>query len=182
MSTPKPATVFPPRPSEPTPDQIKVNIEAALTVQRRAMQHGKRPFASVLIGPDNSTVLLSHQSVDHVNHSEASLCRLAASHYTQAFLWTCTLYSTWEPCAMCTATLYWSNIGRVVYAASNDQLGELTGKGNEENFTMEWGTRDVLKGCPQKDIQVWGPLDGLDKVVMKEADVYWAETRRIRGI
>lgn len=37
------------------------------------MTFGKRPFAAVLLGPDNETVLLSHQSVDQVNHAEVSL-------------------------------------------------------------------------------------------------------------
>ena len=55
----------------------------------------KRPFAAVLVGPDHETVLLTHQSVDHVNHAEASLARMGACHYTQEYLWTCTLYSTW---------------------------------------------------------------------------------------
>lgn len=67
-------------------------------------EHAKRPFAAILVGPDHETVLLRHQSVSHVEHAEASLARLASVHYSQAYLWTCTMYSTWEPCAMCAAT------------------------------------------------------------------------------
>lgn len=76
--------------------------------------HGKRPFAGLLVGPDHTTVLLSHQSVSHVDHAEASLARVASLHFSQAYLWGCTMYSTWEPCAMCAATIYWANIGRVI--------------------------------------------------------------------
>lgn len=89
-----------------TPDQITAGVEAALTVQRRAVTFGKRPFAAALVGPDNETVLLTHQSIDQVNHAESSLARLAYTHYTKEFLWQCTLFSTWEPCGMCTATIY----------------------------------------------------------------------------
>ena len=137
---------------------------------------GKRPFAAVLVGPDNETALLTHQSVDHVNHAEASLARLAACHYTQEYLWRCSLYSTWEPCAMCTATCYWANIGRIVYAASETQLAELTGQGNEENMTMAMTCRKVIEGS-QKDIEIIGPLDGLDLVVVRESDAYWEHLR-----
>ncbi|CAJ2502442.1 Uu.00g098360.m01.CDS01 [Anthostomella pinea] len=174
-----------------TPEQIAAGVQAALTVQRRAVTFGKRPFAGALVGPDNETVLLTHQSIDQVNHAESSLARLAYSHYTKEFLWQCTLFSTWEPCGMCTATIYpqrrtapnrsgpgsWAHIGRIVFAGSNDQLYELTGPGNKENFTMDWHTKDFLKGCPQKDVEVIGPLEAEGKVVMEESDKYWSKTR-----
>jgi tRNA(Arg) A34 adenosine deaminase TadA len=89
-----------------TPAQVAAGVAAALTVQRRAVTFGKRPFAAVLLGPDNETVLLTHQSLDQVNHAESSLARLAYTHYSKEFLWRCTLVSTWEPCGMCTATIY----------------------------------------------------------------------------
>jgi tRNA(Arg) A34 adenosine deaminase TadA len=101
-------SLFPPR-QTPTPAQIARAIEACLAVQRRAVSFGKRPFAAVLLGPDNETVLLTHQSVDQVNHAESSLARLAYLQYPKEFLWTCTLVSTWEPCAMCSGGffLFW---------------------------------------------------------------------------
>ncbi|KAI0179352.1 cytidine deaminase-like protein [Hypoxylon sp. FL1284] len=160
-----------------TPAQIAAGVQAALTVQRRAVTFGKRPFAAALVGPDNETVLLTHQSVDQVNHAESSLARLAYTHYTKEFLWQCTLFSTWEPCGMCTTTIYWAHIGRIVFAGSNDQLYELTGPGNKENFTMNWHTKDILKGCPQKDIEVIGPLEDEGRIVVEESDKYWSKTR-----
>lgn len=96
--------LFPLR-TPPTPSQIEAGINACLEVQRRAVTQGKRPFAAVLLGPDNETVLLSHQSIDQVNHAESSLARLAYSHYKKEYLWRCTLISTWEPCAMCSGML-----------------------------------------------------------------------------
>ncbi|KAI1104505.1 cytidine deaminase-like protein [Jackrogersella minutella] len=164
-----------------TSTQITAGIQAATIVQRRAVTFGKRPFAAALIGPDNETVLLTHQSIDQVNHAESSLARLAYTHYTKEFLWQCTLFSTWEPCGMCTATIYWAHIGRIVFAGSNDQLYELTGPGNKENFTMSWHTRDILKGCPQKEIEVIGPLEDEGKVVVEESDQYWSKTRTASG-
>ncbi|KAF2084145.1 cytidine deaminase-like protein [Saccharata proteae CBS 121410] len=170
-------TIFPPRPPPPTPSQISTNILACLDVQRRAVTQHKRPFAAILIGPDNTTPLLTHFSMSSVSHAESSLARLASQHFTPSYLWTCTLYSTWEPCCMCTATIYWAHIGRIVYAASNESLKTLTGEGNPENFTMEWKCRDVLAGCPQKDVQVWGPLGEWEGVVVEESDAYWRRTR-----
>lgn len=169
--------LFPERkPIEAT--QIKSAVEACLQIQRRAASFGKRPFAAILLGPDNEMILLTHQSVDQVNHAEASLARLSYLQYPKEFLWQCTLVSTWEPCAMCTTTTYWAHIGRIVYAASNEQLYALTGEGNKENFTMDWSCRAVLDGCKQKDIEVIGPLEEEGKVVVEESNRYWSRTRK----
>jgi hypothetical protein len=65
----------------------------------------------------------------------------------------------------------------VIYAATNEQLAQLTGPGNKENFTMKWHTRDILLD-QQKDVEIIGPVEGMDKVVMEESDVYWSTTRQ----
>lgn len=169
--------IFPQRPPRPNDAQLKAAMEACLIIQRRGVDMGKQPFAAILIAPDNETVLFSHGNLDHVRHAECELARLAASHYTQEFLWQCTLYTTWEPCAMCTATCYWANIGRVVYAASEEQLAVLTGQGNESNMTMALPCRKVLEGS-QKDLQIIGPVEGLDQQVIKESDEYWKLMRQ----
>jgi tRNA(Arg) A34 adenosine deaminase TadA len=79
---------------------------------------------------------------------------------------------------MCTATIYWAHIGGIVYAASNEALGRLTGEGNRENFTMGWDCREVL-GKGQKGIWVEGPVAGVEEVVEEESEVYWRGTRHV---
>ena len=168
----------PARPPQPNRHQIHAALTVALfDVQENAVSnHSKRPFAAILLAPDNTTVLLTHFSIDHVNHAESCLARLAALHYSQAYLWTCTLVSTWEPCAMCSGTIYWANIGRVIYAAGEEKLKEVTGEGNAENFTMSLGCRDVF-GKGQKDVQVIGPLPDWDDIVAEQSDRYWKPIR-----
>ena len=78
---------------------------------------------------------------------------------------------------MTVATIYWAHIGRVIYAATNEQLAMLTGPGNKENFTMKWHTRDILLD-QQKDVEIIGPVEGMDKIVCEESDVYWSKTRQ----
>jgi hypothetical protein len=75
------------------------------------------------------------------------------------------------------ATIYWAHIGRVIYAATNEQLATLTGPGNKENFTMKWHTRDILLD-QQKDVEIIGPVEGMDKIVVEESDLYWSKTRQ----
>ncbi|PGH02679.1 hypothetical protein AJ79_07558 [Helicocarpus griseus UAMH5409] len=119
--------------------------------------HNKRPFAALLLAPDNTTVLLTHLSISHVRHAETQLARLAAEHYSESYLWRCTLVSTWEPCAMCARTIYWANIGRLVYAASEKELMRLTGEGNAENVVLDLPCR-VVFGEGKREVEVLGPV------------------------
>ena len=47
----------------------------------------------------------------------------AANYLGGKYLQDCTLYVTLEPCSMCAGALYWSQIGRVVYGASDEHRG-----------------------------------------------------------
>ena len=60
-------------------------------------------------------------------HAETQLMEKASMKYTKDFLWGCTLYSTAEPCAMCTGAIYWGNVGRIVYGMSEKDLLKITG-------------------------------------------------------
>ncbi|KAI1611252.1 cytidine deaminase-like protein [Exophiala viscosa] len=155
--------------------QIDAAMKTCLDLQITATTyHEKRPFAALLLGPDNVTVLLTHFSISHVQHAETELARLASIHFSQKYLATCTLVSTWEPCAMCTGTLYWSNIGRLVYAASEDKLNDLTGGHNDENMTMSLPCRDVLS-AGQKAVEVIGPVNGWEQKIIEESGKWWRE-------
>lgn len=75
---------------------------------------------------------------------------------------------------MCAGTIYWSGIGRVVYAASENRLKELTGDDNDENLTMSLPCRAVL-GAGQRGIEVIGPLPEWESKVVQEAGVWWKQ-------
>lgn len=48
----------------------------------------------------------------------------AASHFLGAkYLPECTLYVTLEPCVMCAGAISWSQLGKLVYGASDDKRG-----------------------------------------------------------
>jgi len=72
---------------------------------------------------------------------------------------------------MCTATIYWANIGRVVFGASNEMLNTLVGE-HPENLTMSWDCRTILAGG-KKDIQVIGPVESVAGQVIALSRQYW---------
>ena len=112
----------------------------------------------------------------HVHSLISSDPELVATQYPLSFLWQCTLYTTWEPCAMCAATIYWANIGRVVYGASNEMLDKLVGE-HPENLTMSWSSREIIKGG-KKDIQVIGPVASVAEEVIELSREYWTSQQR----
>lgn len=61
--------------------------------------------------------------VDVTAHAEIQAITAAASTLGGKYLTDCTLYVTVEPCVMCTGALAWSQIGRIVYGASDAKRG-----------------------------------------------------------
>ncbi|MCI5078419.1 nucleoside deaminase [Oricola sp.] len=153
-----------------TRDQMISHLLAADAVARGAGQHGHHPFGAVLVGPDDE-ILMRQGNIDTLHHAETELARRAGAAYSPEFLWTCTLVSTFEPCAMCAGTLYWANIGRLVYGVEETKLLALTGD-HEENPTMSLSCREVL-ATGQKKIDVHGPFPEIeDKLVAPHRD-FW---------
>ncbi len=65
---------------------------------------------------------------DVTAHAEMQAITAAANHLGGKYLDQCTLYVSLEPCVMCAGALYWAQIGRVVYGATDDKRGyTLTG-------------------------------------------------------
>jgi tRNA(Arg) A34 adenosine deaminase TadA len=142
--------------AEPTHDQIVGHLLRANGVAKRALALGKHPFGAILVGPDNVTALTEQCNVSSVEHAESLLARTATLNYPADFLWQCTLYTTCEPCVMCAGTIYWANIGRVVYGLTEERLLSITGD-HPENPTLSISARYVF-AHGQKPIITLGPI------------------------
>jgi tRNA(Arg) A34 adenosine deaminase TadA len=153
-----------------TRDEMITHLRSANAVAREAAAHGHHPFGAVLVGPDGA-VLMRQGNIDTVRHAETELARRAAAAYSPDFLWTCTLVSTFDSCAMCSGTIYWANIGRLVYGAEETALLALTGD-HSANPTMSLPSRVVL-GSGQKSIEVHGPFPELEAELVAPHRDFW---------
>jgi len=156
----------------PTHDQVVRHLRRANAVARRAVDLGHHPFGATLVGPDHETVLLEQCNIDTVNHAESTLARVAATNFTPAFLWQCTLYTSAEPCCMCAGTVYWANIGRVAYAMTEVDLLAATGN-HAENPTLNLPSRTVF-AHGQKAVEVIGPVADVAAEVIALQRAFWA--------
>ncbi len=145
-------------------------------VSRRAREAGNTPFGSILVDA-NGVVLLEQGNVEITErnctgHAETTLMAAASRFFSKERLWTCTLYTTAEPCAMCSGSIYWSNVGRVVYGISEKRLAELTGD-DEKNLTLDLPCRTVF-GSGRKPIEVVGPFPEVEEAVVDVHRGYWS--------
>lgn len=135
-------------------------LKEAVAAAGRSRAEGMHPFGAILADADGQVLLEAHNSVpargDVTGHAETNLVREASTRFDTRTLAGCTLYSSAEPCAMCAGALYWSGIGRLVYALSEHDLLNLTGD-DPENPTMSLPCREVL-ARGQRRIEVEGPV------------------------
>jgi tRNA(Arg) A34 adenosine deaminase TadA len=164
---------FPAQGLRPTTEQIHRHLRHSNEVAKRAVSIGHHPFGAVLVGPDQETVLMDQCNVDTVNHAEAVLARAAALNYSPEYLWGCTLYTSVEPCCMCAGTVYWANIGRVVYGMTERQLLDVTGN-HQENPTMSVSSRYVFDHC-QKDVDLIGPVPEMLEEIGSFQREFWGQ-------
>lgn len=94
---------------------------------------GDAPFGSLLVGPDGAVLAEDHNTVlsdgDISAHPELKLARWAARELDPATAAATTLYTSCQPCGMCTGAIDRSGLGRVVFALSNEQLEVLKPSG-----------------------------------------------------
>jgi tRNA(Arg) A34 adenosine deaminase TadA len=147
------------------------HLARAVALAREARERGDHPFGALLVTADG-TVVEALNSVntenDPTGHAETNLVRSAASSVEAGALASSTLFTSTEPCAMCAGAIYWSGIGRVVFALSEQGLAGLVGDADEP--TLDLPCREVFArgGRP---IEVIGPVDLPDAVAVHEG--FW---------
>jgi tRNA(Arg) A34 adenosine deaminase TadA len=134
------------------------SIRAAIAIARNAREKGNHPFGALLVDQEGEILLQAENTVvterDCTGHAETNLMRMASHRYDPEFLASCTLYTSTEPCPMCSGAIFWGNVRRVVYGLSEEGLYEMAG---EDEEVLYLPCREVFdKG--HKQIEVIGPV------------------------
>ena len=102
----------------------------AIELSKEAVRHGNEPFAAVLVR-DGEIVFENENQIytmhDPNFHGEAGLLRRFCAETGITDLSGYTLYSSCEPCFMCSGAMVWTKLGRLVYGASNRELEAILG-------------------------------------------------------
>lgn len=145
----------------PITDQDLTFLRQAIALARAAREHGAHPFGALIVDAEGNVLVTARNNAippagDPTQHAERLACALAGRRFRPAKLASCTLYTSTEPCAMCAGAIYWTGIGRVVYALSEKGLYELTGS-HEQNPTLDLPCREVF-ARGQRPTTVEGPF------------------------
>lgn len=150
-------------------------LNRCIVISQQARNHGNTPFGALLVNQQGE-IILEQENIEITEkictgHAETTLVQRASQLYSKEELASCRLYTTAEPCAMCTGAIYWSNVGTIVYGMTEKRLLALTGD-DDQNPTFDLPCREVL-ARGQKEITVIGPFPELELAIAEVHQGYW---------
>lgn len=104
-------------------------MDMAVLESEKSVRNGSSPFGAVIV-KDGIVIARAHNKVvpnhDATAHAEVNAIRSAGKKLGTFDLSGCELYTSCEPCPMCTAAITWANIKRVYFSADRhdaDKIG-----------------------------------------------------------
>ncbi|MFK7867846.1 MAG: nucleoside deaminase [Roseobacter sp.] len=152
-------------------------LRRTIVLADEAVSEGNHPFGAVLVSKEGAVLAEGKNSfsVDRgPGHAETNLARDAARRFDIETLREATLYTSVEPCSMCSGTIYWAEIGAVVFGMTERRLGELTGD-DPENQTQDLACR-VIFASGQRPVAVRGPYPELEAEIAAQHAAFWSTT------
>lgn len=126
-------------------EKDKEFMKIAIDMAKDARNNGNEPFGAVLV-KDGEIVMRGENKInsktDPTHHAEIGLIRDYCSANDVSDLSKYTLYSSCEPCCMCSGAMVWSKLGKLVYSVSHDQLAKIAGS----NIMI--GSKEVFERSP----------------------------------
>ncbi len=126
-------------------------MEIAIKEAGEIAKQGGYPIGAVIV--KNGEVLTTGRSTAKINndptsHAEIDAIRNATKKLTSMYLEDCVLYTTLEPCAMCTAACVWAKLKGIVYGASMEDAINFANSIKDKNIALSY--RQIKIKC--KDV------------------------------
>ena len=141
-------------------------LHRCIELAEEALLAGDEPFGSVLVDADDRVLAEDRNRIadgDHTRHPEFALARWAAENMTPDSRAGATVYTSGEHCPMCAAAHGWVGLGRIVYAASSQQLSGWL----EEMGVPPAPVRPLPIEVVAPDIIVEGPAPELEDAIRR---------------
>lgn len=102
-------------------------MEKAIRLAKEKYKEGGHAVATIIVKDDKIiaeafTTINRYQ--DPTRHAEMNAIQIAANHFKSKKLEDCYLYTTFEPCPMCTSAAIWARMKGIIYGASMEDETE----------------------------------------------------------
>ena len=101
-------------------------MKQAYKEAEKAFEEGEVPVGAIIVS-DNQIIAKAHNQTellkDVTAHAEIIAITAASDYLGTKYLLECTMYVTLEPCIMCAGALYWAQLGKLVFGASDEKKG-----------------------------------------------------------
>ncbi|MDM8521306.1 nucleoside deaminase [Anaerolineales bacterium HSG6] len=144
------------------------HMRVCFELAENAIQLGNEPFGAVLV-KDDQILFQAENSVntdnDCTRHAELNLISRASQQLGSEVVAQCWLYTSTEPCAMCSGAIHWANIKGVVYGCPAYKLDEI------------FGSQTIIPACIEifargtKSLPTIGPILEAEAIAIHQH--YW---------
>lgn len=101
-------------------------MEVALQEAQKALEQDEVPIGAIVVAGNKIIAKgynMTEKLTDATAHAEMIALTAASEHLGGKYLNDCTLFVTLEPCPMCAAAMYWTQLGQLVFGADDPRRG-----------------------------------------------------------
>jgi len=141
-------------------------IKRAIEVAKRSKANGNLAYGCILVDANDKVIMEGENTVvtehDCLGHAEINMIREASKRFDTDFLNQCSIYTSDEPCPMCSSAIFWSGISTLVFGLSKVRFYQEFGNDNPA-IDFNISSRNILRAGGRK-VEVIGPM--LDEEVL----------------
>jgi len=101
-------------------------MQQALKEAYKALEYREVPIGAIVVS-EGKLIGRGYNFTEHLKdvtaHAEMQAITATTNYLGGKYLHKCTLYVTLEPCTMCAGALYWTQIDRIVFGATDAKRG-----------------------------------------------------------
>ncbi|KAL6060356.1 Nucleoside deaminase [Balamuthia mandrillaris] len=160
-------------------------IRQSIELARSAASKGNHPFGALLVDKATGKVILTAENTvvterDRTRHAELNLMSAACKELDNATISRSILYTSTEPCCMCTGAIWWTGVRTVIFGCSSRLLADIYDDAREANGEKIQRSSEVegihvpcgdLFNRKSHQVDVIGPL--LEDEARTVHDAYW---------
>lgn len=118
---------------------FKQVMEKCILLAKENLKNNQYPIAAMIADEQGNIVVAVSSSLrqtnDPTNHPEMEAIRKASELLKTRVLKNYYLFTTLEPCPMCTAAAIWAKMKGIIYGASQEDAIEYINKNNNRQFS-----------------------------------------------